>query len=927
MPFFSLRAVFGFLFLLFLSRLSAQNCNPDVTPPTMICSETTVVAVSATGTGLITVDFVNQGSYDECCLDTLLIRRLNDGPCDGDTQADDFAATVQVCCADVGQTFSLVLRGYDCSGNTNDCITEIVVSDKIKPVCAAPANVTVSCENFDPSLFAYGTATATDNCCIDTLTTTNLYSQFDTICNKGTITRVFRAYDCNGNSTQCTQKLVVNYAQNYFVKFPSDVVANTFTGNAPSSVFGEPVFWGEDCELMGSSYTDLIFTTVPGFDYYLERTWTVINWCTYNPNNPVVTIPNPKPEFNDTDPANLPGPVVSAAGTLPPWNPSVVKILPTDPSPTNYSTFFDPNVNGYTYRQLIWLNVVPPATITGYVFGDTTQNCDRDAGEPGLINWTVQATGQVSGEVYTAQTVANGSYQLSIPANDTIVEISLQAPFNYGQSCPSTYTLEVESDQVYLQDIPVQLDPGCPLLSVDLSTPFLRRCLTNANTYTVQACNLSTQTVEDTHVEVQLDDYLELGSSSIPADSIGPNLYSFATGDLAPGECQVFSIVFTINCSAPLNFTHCSEAHIYPDSICDPQSIWSGAEIQVSGYCDGDSVRMAITNVGTGNMTEMADFVVVEDVIMYRNGNFQLNAGQVETFALPANGATWRLEAEQEVSYPWNGVQAVAVEGCGGLNETGLVNLFPLNTGNPFVATDCQENIGSFDPNDKQAFPRGYGADHLLEANTDLDYLIRFQNTGTDTAFTVVVLDTLSAYLDASAVRPGAASHPYEFALLDGNILRFTFNHILLPDSNVNEAASHGFIKFHIPQVADNPNGTVIENSAAIFFDLNDPVITNTTFHTIGDHFVLVSTDQAPAGHALKVYPNPAGASAWFEMPNKTTGMAVFQLQDQLGKTVRQTTFSGGGYRFERGSLPSGIYFYQINLDGGAVYTGKILLR
>ncbi|MCC6459234.1 MAG: T9SS type A sorting domain-containing protein [Saprospiraceae bacterium] len=925
MPFFSLRAVFGFLFLLCLSQLSAQNCNPDVTAPTMICNEVVYVSLSATGTMTVSVDIVDNASYDACCLDTLLIRRQNDGPCDSDTQPDDFAAEIPVCCADLGQTFSVVLRAYDCAGNMNECLTEIIVEDKLKPVCLAPANVTVTCDNFDESLAAYGVPSTSDNCCIDTVTTTLLTGLFDTVCNKGTLTRLFKTYDCNGNSSQCSQKIVVNYNQQYFVKFPNDTIASIYTANAQAPA-GEPEFYGVDCELMGVSYSDQVFTNVPGVDFYIQRTWTIINWCTYNPNNPITTVPNPMPELNDTDPANLPGPVVSAAGTTGPWAPTVVKILPTDPSPTNYSTFYDANVNGYQYIQHLWLSLVPPATVTGYVFVDTLQNCDRDAGEPQLVNWVVQATGQVTGQVYTTHTVANGSYQLSIPANDTIVEISLQAPFNYGQSCPSTYTLDVESNQAFLQDIPVQLEPGCPLLSTDLATPFLRRCLINANTYTVQACNLSTVTVEDTHVEVQLDDYLDYGSSSLPADSIGPNLYSFATGDLAPGECQVFTIVFTVNCDAPLNFTHCSEAHIYPDSICDPQANWSGAEIQVSGYCDGDSVRLTIANVGTGNMTEMADFVVVEDVIMYRNGNFQLNAGAVETFSMPANGATWRLEAEQEVTYPWTGVQAVAVEGCGGLNETGLVTLFPLNSSNPFVATDCQENMGSFDPNDKQAFPRGYGAEHLLEANTDLDYLIRFQNTGTDTAFTVVVLDTLSAYLDASAVRPGAASHAYEFAVLDGNVLRFTFNHILLPDSNVNEAASHGFVKFRIPQVADNPNGTVIENSAAIYFDLNDPVITNTTFHTIGDHFVLVSTDQAPAANALKVYPNPAGASAWFELP-KATVDAVFQLQDQLGKTVRRTSFSGGGYRFERGTLPSGIYFYQINLDGGAVFSGKVLLR
>ena len=178
------------------------------------------------------------------------------------------------------------------------------------------------------------------------------------------------------------------------------------------------------------------------------------------------------------------------------------------------------------------------------------------------------------------------------------------------------------------------------------------------------------------------------------------------------------------------------------------------------------------------------------------------------------------LEAQEEPQHPWGGPQAVALEGCGGLNNPGLVNLFPLSDPDPFEALDCLENIGAYDPNDKQGVPEGYGSQHYIKANTDLEYLIRFQNTGTDTAFTVVVLDTLSQQLDAASVRVQVASHPMEFAMLEGGILRFTFNNILLPDSNVNQAGSNGFIKFRIAQKPDLANETLIENSAAIYFCL-----------------------------------------------------------------------------------------------------------
>lgn len=132
---------------------------------------------------------------------------------------------MKFCCDDIGDTILVVLRVYNVdvqSGDValdysedhaNDCMVRVIVEDKVKPTCNAPANKTVSCENFDPSLWAYGAATATDNCCIDTITATANYSQFDTLCNRGTITRTFRALDCGGLSSTCTQRVLVTLAR------------------------------------------------------------------------------------------------------------------------------------------------------------------------------------------------------------------------------------------------------------------------------------------------------------------------------------------------------------------------------------------------------------------------------------------------------------------------------------------------------------------------------------------------------------------------------------------------------------------------------------------------------------------------------------------------------------------------------------------
>ncbi|MBK6997957.1 MAG: hypothetical protein IPH31_24885 [Lewinellaceae bacterium] len=104
---------------------------------------------------------------------------------------------------------------------------------------------------------------------------------------------------------------------------------------------------------MGVSFADEIFTVVPDACFKIERTWTIINWCTYNPNLDCMYVPNPNPNAVTNHPTNLPGPTVSECGTLAPWAPTVVRINPGDQATTNFCTFWDADANGYRYKQII----------------------------------------------------------------------------------------------------------------------------------------------------------------------------------------------------------------------------------------------------------------------------------------------------------------------------------------------------------------------------------------------------------------------------------------------------------------------------------------------------------------------------------------------------------------------------------------------
>jgi uncharacterized repeat protein (TIGR01451 family) len=137
------------------------------------------------------------------------------------------------------------------------------------------------------------------------------------------------------------------------------------------------------------------------------------------------------------------------------------------------------------------------------------------------------------------------------------------------------------------------------------------------------------------------------------------------------------------------------------------------------------------------------------------------------------------------------------------------------------------EVTGSFDPNDKQENHNSTFYIEQLQAGQPLTYTIRFQNMGTDTAFNIIVRDTLSDQLDISTLEIIGASHPYQFNLKDSKFGTFTFNNILLPDHNTNEPASHGYITYRIKPKSTLQLGDKIYNSASIYFDFNLPVQTN----------------------------------------------------------------------------------------------------
>ena len=140
----------------------------------------------------------------------------------------------------------------------------------------------------------------------------------------------------------------------------------------------------------------------------------------------------------------------------------------------------------------------------------------------------------------------------------------------------------------------------------------------------------------------------------------------------------------------------------------------------------------------------------------------------------------------------------------------------------------------AYDPNDKQAFPLGYTDEHWLLQETEQEFVIRFQNTGNAPAQNIRIQDTLDVNFDIESFRVIANSHSVMTTIdPETRLIDFYFENIQLPDSVNNEPASHGVISYIITPLPNLPVGTVLENTAYIYFDNNDPIITNTTWTTI----------------------------------------------------------------------------------------------
>jgi hypothetical protein len=303
--------------------------------PVVACTRNTIVTLSSTGTAKAFAPTFDAGSWDNCGIKKLQVRRMTP-VCGGLLDGRDgltFGDWIPFRCCEVNQSIQVVLEAEDFSGNKNTCMVEITPQDKVAPNIICPKDFTVTCDGCndlsqqglasDNSPFGYVRSRAIDikngdifskdafdadldcdyNECNkigsitdgivndECLRDIQILVQIDKKCGWDlvagqpevtTIRRTFTARDLANNSATCRQTIIVNPRSNFAVQFPNDVTITTCPTDPGNT--GEPVFTDVDCEVIATEFEDERFN-VPSTDgcYKILRKWKVINWCVFNP--------------------------------------------------------------------------------------------------------------------------------------------------------------------------------------------------------------------------------------------------------------------------------------------------------------------------------------------------------------------------------------------------------------------------------------------------------------------------------------------------------------------------------------------------------------------------------------------------------------------------------------------------------------------
>jgi len=262
----------------------------DNIAPIAICDEHTKISLVNDGSAIAYANVFDDGSQDNCEIVEYEVRRMDNPNCPGN-DASAYGDYVEFTCCDIGAIVMVELKITDAAGNTNSCMVEVEVEDKLDPIIYCPENITLACKSDYTDLSLTGEATATDNCEVISITHNDISINIDQ-CGEGSVSRAWIATDAQGRVATCLQTIYLvnnDLFDETGIIFPIDYETDQCGGgdllpdNLPSP-YAYPVITDDVCDLVAVTYEDQYLPIAAPACFKILRVWTIVDWCQYDPN-------------------------------------------------------------------------------------------------------------------------------------------------------------------------------------------------------------------------------------------------------------------------------------------------------------------------------------------------------------------------------------------------------------------------------------------------------------------------------------------------------------------------------------------------------------------------------------------------------------------------------------------------------------------
>jgi len=410
---------------------------------------------------------------------------------------------------------------------------------------------------------------------------------------------------------------------------------------------------------------------------------------------------------------------------------------------------------------------------------------------------------------------------------------------------------------------------------------------------------------------------LEVDSAGVAIDTIVATCGA-DYDELGPtGTIYSFKVIID-----PLEFTHtCPTTGIVYDTV----GLSYGTDRDIAFQCTGSGFDLAVnaywsagldgagsnTWVTAASCTAMAATLRIDYSPKYSFSGFY--GGYSYPYTVSGNSVSISISSISDISpvtmFPvWLPVGTLTLGDTAQVHYTILPITGDADTVNNRL--DAVDTIRtSWDPNGKSVYPQG-----TISSGTKLQYSIAFENTGTDTAFNIHIMDTLSDDLDINTIQVISASAPMTYmstTYMGHNIVKFDFAHINLLDT-ASHGISSGMVVFTINAKTGLAVGTKIDNEAGIYFDDNVVVMTNNVENVIG-----MPLNVAPMTNVAKatLYPNPANDMVTISADNNI--YYSFTFTNTLGQVIMNHIITSSQTQVNVNELPAGIYYISLKGEGG----------